>query len=116
MHRPLFTIQAAKRSPVAPDQVVPEAGGRVGLTVTKKEGGAVERNRIRRRLREALRQAKALSTDADTDYVVVARREAMTVPFERLVADLEAAVRRAGFQLRNPRGPKPERKARPSGS
>ena len=60
---------------------------RVGLTVTKKVGGAVERNRIKRRLREALR-APGLATDAAHDYVIVARRDALTVPFTGLIADL----------------------------
>ena len=60
---------------------------RVGLTVTKKVGGAVERNRIKRRLREALR-APGLATDAAHDYVIVARRDALTVPFAGLIADL----------------------------
>ncbi len=60
---------------------------RVGLTVTKKVGGAVERNRIKRRLREALR-APGLATDASHDYVLVARRDALTVTFAGLVADL----------------------------
>lgn len=60
---------------------------RVGLTVTKKVGGAVERNRMKRRLREALR-APGLATDAAHDYVLVARRDALTVPFAGLIADL----------------------------
>ena len=60
---------------------------RVGLTVTKKVGGAVERNRIKRRLREALR-APGLATDAAHDYVLVARRDALTVSFVGLVTDL----------------------------
>ncbi len=72
--------------------------------MTKKTGTATERNRIRRRLREALRHARALSTDPDTDYVVVARREVLSLPFPGLVAALEGAVRRAGAQLRKPRG------------
>jgi ribonuclease P protein component len=102
VHLPLFSLQAAKR----PADGLPRVdAARVGLTVTKKTGNAVERNRIRRRLREALRHAKALSTEPDTDYVIVARREALTVPFVRLVADLETAVRKAGAQLKRPRGP-----------
>ncbi len=60
---------------------------RIGLTVTKKVGGAVERNRMKRRLREALR-APGLATDAAHDYVLVARRDALTVPFAGLIADL----------------------------
>ncbi len=62
-------------------------GCRIGLTVTKKVGGAVERNRIKRRLREALR-APGLATDASHDYVLVAKREALTAPFAGLVEDL----------------------------
>ena len=77
----------------------------MGLTVTKKTGGAVERNRIRRRLREALRHADALPTDSDTDYVIVARRDTLSIPFQSLIAELRATVRKAGAQLRKPRGP-----------
>ncbi|WP_131116076.1 ribonuclease P protein component [Lichenihabitans psoromatis] len=117
VHLSLFSLQAAKRPVPAPssdgrvaaDQVAADHQvgpfkPRIGLTVTKKTGGAVERNRIRRRLKEALRHAKALSTEPDTDYVIVARREALTVPFARLIADLETAVRKAGAQLKRPRG------------
>jgi ribonuclease P protein component len=102
VHLPAFTLQAGRRKPLG--EAGPQAP-RVGLTVTKKTGGAVERNRIKRRLREALRHAKALSTEPDTDYVVVARREALTLAFDRLIADLQAAMRKAGGQLARPRGP-----------
>lgn len=93
VHLSGFTLQAAGRAPTGPTD-----GGepRVGFTVTKKVGGAVERNRIRRRLREALRHAKALPTARDTDYVVVARREVLGLPFERLIVDLQTAVRKVG--------------------
>lgn len=101
VHTVPFSLQARKRD--AGPAVVPP-GARVGLTVTKKTGNAVVRNRIRRRLRHALLHAEALSTEPDTDYVVVARREALLMPFARLVDDLDASVRRAGAQLRKPRG------------
>ena len=65
----------------------PPGRARVGLTVTKKVGGAVERNRIKRRLREALR-APDLVADAAHDYVIVARRDALTVPFTGLLDDM----------------------------
>jgi ribonuclease P protein component len=115
VHLPLFSLQAAKRPLDArfDADAVPAVRARVGLTVTKKTGNAVVRNRIRRRLKEALRHAKALSTEPDTDYVVVARREALTVPFVRLVADLETAVRKAGAQLKRPRGPAKASDGRP---
>ena len=60
---------------------------RFGFTVTRKIGNAVVRNRIRRRLREAVRLAEA-SAEPSTDYVLVGRRAALTLQFERLVTDL----------------------------
>jgi ribonuclease P protein component len=61
---------------------------RFGFTVTKKVGNAVVRNRIRRRLREAVRIAGAAKASAGTNYVLVGRRAALTLEFDRLVADL----------------------------
>jgi ribonuclease P protein component len=60
---------------------------RFGFTVTRQIGNAVVRNRIRRRLKEAVRQARAAANPA-TDYVLVGRRAALTLPFQRLVTDL----------------------------
>jgi ribonuclease P protein component len=80
-----FALQANRRA--APDPL----GARVGFTVTKKVGGAVVRNRIRRRLKEALRLSCNLETRPDHDYVVVAQREALGRRFELLLADLERA-------------------------
>ncbi len=63
----------------------------MGFTVTKKVGNAVVRNRVRRRLKEALRAAKPLETRADHDYVVMARREALGEPFSALVDQIGGA-------------------------
>ena len=49
-----FALQARARA----DAEIGEASPRVGFTVTRKIGGAVERNRIRRRLKAALRRRK----------------------------------------------------------
>jgi ribonuclease P protein component len=65
---------------------------RFGFTVTRKVGTAVERNRIRRRLRAAVE-----ATDGGRrgcDYVVVARRAAIGLPFAALVEDLSGALAR----------------------
>jgi len=86
-----FILQANRRA--AADGGPPSEAGRprVGFTVAKKVGDAVERNRIRRRLREALRRAETVALRPDHDYVLLARREALTRPFAALVADIERA-------------------------
>jgi ribonuclease P protein component len=81
-----FALQANRRG-AAPDG----SGARVGFTVTKKLGGAAIRNRIRRRLKEAMRLSPGLETRADHDYVLMAQREALGRRFDLLLADLECA-------------------------
>ncbi len=61
---------------------------RVGFTVTKKVGNAVTRNRIRRRLKEAIRTQAARDMAAGSDYVIVGRREVIDAPFGVLKAEL----------------------------
>lgn len=68
------------------------SGPRFGFTVTKRLGSAVVRNRIRRRLREALRAQALASAEAGLDYVVVARAAALRLPFDTLVADFCQAL------------------------
>ena len=71
-------------------------GPRFGLTVTKKTGNSPVRHRIKRRLREALRRVSPLDAQPDHDYVLVARREALSMNFDALVAEIAGAIRRAG--------------------
>ena len=69
---------------------------RVGITVGKKLGHAVVRNRVRRRLREVYR----LNEDKfqpGWDIVVVARTKAIHAPFEKLTKNYLAAAQKAGI-------------------
>jgi ribonuclease P protein component len=73
---------------------------RIGLTITRKVGCSVERNRIRRRLRAALALGSDLDQRPTNDYVVVARRDALTADFQTLRHDL-ARVFKAVHQPRD---------------
>lgn len=68
--------------------------GRVGLTVSKKVGGAVVRNRVRRRLKEIMRRHKEW-LDA-RDLLVIARPEAAAATQVALQAELLDLVARLG--------------------
>lgn len=81
---PLFLMEVLRRGDDGPP--------RVGYTVTKKVGNAVVRNRVRRRLREAVRLHAAGDMTAGNDYVVVGRGEILTVPFDRLAVELSRRV------------------------
>jgi ribonuclease P protein component len=81
-----FVLQARQRGDAGPV--------RVGFTVSRKVGTAVERNRVRRRLREVVRRAGAAGLPAGHDYVLVGRRAALSLPFRRITEDFNRAVLR----------------------
>lgn len=83
---PHFLIQQRSRGDLAP--------ARVGFTVSRKVGNAVERNRVRRRLREIVRTATGAAMQAGYDYVVVGRRAALGAEFETMIADMRASLAR----------------------
>ena len=70
-----------------------EDAPRFGITVTRKTGNAVVRNRIRRRLREAVRVRAADDMAPGTDYVIVGRRDVLDAPFEDLKTELSRRIR-----------------------
>src|SRR5688572_23507933 len=78
---------------------------RIGLTVTKKTGNAVERNRIRRRLRAAAAAVAPHAAKHGYDYVIVARRAALTVPFDTMLQDLDRALARSHVLKKAGQGP-----------
>ena len=67
---------------------------RFGFTVSKKVGNAVERNRVRRRLREIVRRDAALAAQNGHDYVLIGRRAALNMPFETISAEFARAMSR----------------------
>lgn len=78
---PLFLLEVLDRKDL-------ESDARVGFTVTKKHGNAVERNRMRRRLKEAVRLSAGFAMKPGHDYVIVARRDLLHAPFDALTRAL----------------------------
>jgi ribonuclease P protein component len=70
-------------------------GKRFGVTVTKKIGNAVVRNRMKRRFRELLRAALPSSGLADHDHVLIGREGGVERDFALLGEELAAALARA---------------------
>ena len=77
-----------------PNPTLPEGTARVGFTVTKRCGGAVERNRIKRRLRVLARTLLAEKGASHTDYVLVGKPGTGDLPFDALKRDMEYAIRK----------------------
>jgi len=71
---------------------------RVGFTVTKQNGTATERNRIRRRLRELVKRLDVITMRPHSDYVLVGRRAALSRDFSTMLDDLRAALHRLDRQ------------------
>jgi len=86
-----------------PRSALDASAPRFGLTVTKKLGGAVVRNRIRRRLKAAISEVAGTSARPGFDYVVVARPAALNRPFDALKKELEDAFHRVHHPRRERR-------------
>ncbi len=82
-----FVIEGKPRDPL--DARPPQ----VGYTVTKQVGNAPVRNRVRRRLREAMRLCDQGLLLPGHDYVLIGRGAALQRRFAALVGDLETALR-----------------------
>ena len=83
---PAFVVQAGPRG--APDEIG------IGFTASRRIGGAVARNRARRRLRAAVRAILPGAARPGYDYVLVARPAILTCPFNVVLSDLATAFAR----------------------
>lgn len=96
---PAFILQVFKKdSPAVSEQDT--AGFRLGLTVSRKVGNAIVRNRTKRRLRETVRLM--LQNDAEAkqlqnyDIVLIGRTAGADCDFAKLGRDLRWALRKLG--------------------
>ena len=83
----------------------------VGFTATRKVGGAVVRNRAKRRLREAARALIPLHGRPGSDYVLIARMGTAGREWDRLLDDVKSALTRLATPQGADAGPRGEPQA-----
>lgn len=91
-----FLVFVAARSDDPKDpkvELASESPTRLGITVTRKIGNAVMRNRIKRLVREAFRRNRS-RLPSGLDLVWVAKQQAAEVEYADVVADFEALIGR----------------------
>ena len=90
---PGLILQARRHSPA---EFGDEAGSgfRIGYTVSRKVGGAVDRNRAKRRLRAAAGRVMPDHARGGNDFVLIGRRATLKRRFPALVGDLQTALRK----------------------
>ncbi len=88
------------------------AGIRFGITVTKKIGNAVVRNRMKRRFRELLRDALPDNGLADHDHVLIGRAGGVERDFAKLEQELQIALAHAAQGKGDSRRRRPPKGAR----
>ena len=95
---PGLVLQARRRGDA---EAGPKVGHtRVGYTASRRVGGAVQRNRAKRRLRAAADRVLGARAYAAWDYVLIARKATLDRPFALLVKDLETALRKVAAHRR----------------
>jgi ribonuclease P protein component len=90
-HLTVFYLRQAEDA--TPQGALPKKSARVGFTVGRVLGGAVERNRIKRRLREAVRQRRALLAGAGAvDVVINPKKSVLTLEFSLVLEEVARAL------------------------
>ena len=79
----------------APNAEIGDGAMRYGITVTKKIGGAVVRNRMKRRFRELLRELLPIHGIVGADHVLIGREGGIERDFGLLRDELIVAISRA---------------------
>jgi ribonuclease P protein component len=111
---PAFILQGLPRAPGGDERP------RFGFTVSskavaregkagKKRGMAVDRNRARRRLKEAVRLTFPAHAAPGFDYAIIGRAAALNRDFAALLADMEAAFSKVNQPPRKGASPAPDR-------
>jgi ribonuclease P protein component len=83
---PAFIVQIYHRSS--------EGSFRYGMTASRKVGGAVKRNRAKRRLRVLLKQILPFMAHPGEDYVLIARKEVLSRNFALMMQELIRALKK----------------------
>ena len=65
---------------------------KVGYTASKKIGGAVMRNRAKRRMRFLAKEVLFDNAKPNTNYVIIARRKILEYPFSQMANDLKKII------------------------
>ena len=91
-------------APQEPGDAGPVSGARVGLTAGKVLGKAHERNRIKRRMREALRRHVEL-LPGGCDLILHPRRSVLTMEFAKLEAEIVRILQQAHAEAARLNGP-----------
>lgn len=92
---------------------IPPPGPRVGLTVGKVLGKAHDRNRIKRRLRAAVRQHAAILGEQPVDVVLHPKRTVLTLDWKAVEGEVAQAFRTVRRLADKPQVPPPPRPPKP---
>jgi ribonuclease P protein component len=95
-----FYLPRQQEAQTPSGKVAPQPGLRIGFTVGRALGGAVQRNRMKRRLREAVRLCRPAATP-DVDVVINPKKVLLATDFEKVQNEVSKAFIVIEQKLRN---------------